>query len=279
MDEAGWFRRQGERFTPLPLARSLWSQNQMHGLAVSGLLARAVEQVLVGLGRGELVPARWHVDLFRPARMVESIATATLVRQGPRLALLDAVLDQNDQRVARASGLFLLASQPPTGEVWSPTDRPSPPPMEPAPPRGGLPVPFFASAKPWSNDFREHQNGGRHQTWQTAIPIVVGEPITPFQAVASIADSTSMVTNWGSAGVEYINADISLTLARRPAGVEVGLRALDHVAADGIAVGTVEVFDRAGPLGTASVTALANTRRTADFSQPWDDGRAGAAVA
>jgi hypothetical protein len=47
--------------------------------------------------------------------------------------------------------------------------------------------------------------------------------------------------------------------------VLLGLRATDHVASDGIAVGTAEVFDRTGTLGTATVTSLANTRRTVDL--------------
>ena len=36
--------------------------------------------------------------------------------------------------------------------------------------------------------------------------------------------------------------------------------------ADGIVVGTAEVFDSTGVVGTATVTALANTRRTVDLS-------------
>jgi hypothetical protein len=273
MIEEGWFLHNGETFTPRDLARSLWSEDQLHGVAVSGLLARALEEAVVGLGRAGLVPARFHVDLFRAARMTDSTATATVVRQGPRIVLLDAVFQQADRTVARASATFLQPSQTPPGEVWSATDRPTPPPVEILPfGDDHHHVPFFASEKPWSNNFTEHQNGGRHQTWQTAMPIVFGEPITPFQAIASVADATSMVTNWGSNGVEYINTDISLALTRRPVGVAVGLRTMDHLAADGIAVGIAEVFDRAGSLGTVSVTALANTRRTVDFSQSEYDG-------
>lgn len=276
VDELGWFRRDGEAFTPLPLARSLWSESQIHGVAVSGLLARALERAVLALGRPELVPARYHVDLFRAARMAETTATATVVRQGPRLVLLDAVVQQGDVRVARATATFLQPSTNPSGVVWSSeAGRPTPAPADLAPLADVFHVPLFASEKPWSDNWTEHQNAGRHQTWQTAVPIVAGEPVTPFQAVASVADATSMVTNWGSNGVEYINTDISLALARRPTGVAVGLRALDHVAANGIAVGTAEVFDRAGPLGTATVTALANARRTVDFSRSVPLGTAG----
>jgi hypothetical protein len=84
-----------------------------------------------------------------------------------------------------------------------------------------------------------------------------------------------MVTNWGSRGVEHINTDITMTLAREPEGVEIGLLATDRVEHDGIAVGTAAVFDRRGPLGTVIVAALANARRTVDLGSVTytDDGR------
>jgi hypothetical protein len=84
-----------------------------------------------------------------------------------------------------------------------------------------------------------------------------------------------MVSNWGSNGVEYINTDITLTLAREPDGTEIGLLATDRVEHDGIAVGTAAVFDRTGPLGTVIIAALANARRTVDLGSVTysDDGR------
>jgi len=111
MVEEAWFDRAGDVFTPRPLARSMWHENHVHGVAVAGLLARAMEEAVTGLGRTDLVPVRFHVDLFRVARMVASTATATVVREGPRLLLLDAVFEQGDRRVARASAVFLKPSQ------------------------------------------------------------------------------------------------------------------------------------------------------------------------
>ncbi|WP_308281404.1 acyl-CoA thioesterase domain-containing protein [Pimelobacter sp. 30-1] len=262
-----WFRQSAAGFDPLPFAQSLWRSDQMHGVAVSGLLARALEHAVRDAGRTGLVPARYHVDLFRPARMITTTASARIVREGTRLLLLDAVVEQEGEVVARAGATFLAPSAAAPGEVWaSSAERPTPPPAELLPPAGEHHVPFFASAQPWSDDFGDHQNAGRHQTWQTAVPIVEGEECTPFQAVASIADATSMVTNWGAAGVEHINTDIDLALCRMPDSSRLGLRALDHLGSDGIVVGTAEVFDSAGVVGTATVTALANTRRTVDLS-------------
>ncbi|THV09478.1 thioesterase family protein [Nocardioides caeni] len=247
----------------------------MHGVAVSGLLARTLELAVHDLGRGDLVPARYQVDLFRPARMIGTTARATVVREGPRLVLVDAVIEQDGEIMARASATFLQPTKAPATTVWtSPDDRPTPPPPELLPAAGEHHVPIFASERPWSNNFTEHQNSGRHQTWQTAMPIVADEECTPFQAVASIADATSMVVNWGRGGVEFINTDIGLALSRLPEDTSLGLRVTDHVTSDGVAVGTAEVFDRSGVFGTATVTSLANTRRTVDFSgSEWDGSR------
>ena len=88
----------------------------------------------------------------------------------------------------------------------------------------------------WSTSFGEHQNGDRKMTWQTAVPVIPEEEPSPFVAVASVADAASMVTNWGSNGVEHINTDIALTLARLPVSREIGLAALDRVGSDGIAI-------------------------------------------
>ena len=93
--------------------------------------------------------------------------------------------------------------------------------------------------------------------------------------MASVADATSMVVNWGTEGVQFINTDITLALARPPVGREIGLSATDRVERDGIAVGTVEVFDRAGPLGTAMVTALANAARPVNFENVEFDDEGG----
>lgn len=281
----GWFRRDGETFVPQALATSLWSAEQMHGVAVSGLLALALEDQVSASGRSDLSPTRYHVDLFRPARMVASRPRVTVVREGPRLMLVDVVLLQESadsvgdgEAVARASALFLRRSADPAGRAWSQADRAVPPPAEVVGDSAAHHVPFFCSDADWSQNFGEHQNSGRHATWQTAMPVVVEEQITPFQAAASVADATSMVTNWGNAGIEYINTDIDLSLARLPDGISLGLRATDHVVADGLAVGTAEVFDRSGPLGTATVTAMVNSRRTVDLGGPENPDNAGLRV-
>lgn len=274
MSETAYFHRDGELLVPNPPACSMWSDDQMHGVALSGALARAAEHQLAETGRDDLIPARWTVDLFKPARMQPGKFNTEVVREGSRICLIDVTLTQGGQRVARASATFLKPTATAPGRVWEPTERPAPPPLEVAPPSSEAHVPFIRSDSDWSQDFRQHQNAGRKTSWNSSFPVVEGEPLTGFQAAAATADGASLITNWGSAGVEYINTDIAMTLARPPVGIEIGLAATDRVERDGIAVGTATVFDREGPLGTVIVAALANSHRTVDLGgvEYADDG-------
>lgn len=266
MSGAGFFTLDDTRLVPTALARSSWTGGQLHGVALAGALARGLEIQLHQVGRDDvddLVASRCTVDLFRPAGMSALEVSASVVRESRRLVLIDAVLVQDGEPVCRASALFLKRTGTAPGEVWSPAEQPAPPHPDDVPVSEEPRVPFFHSAATgWSQDFGAHQDSSRKSSWTTALPVVVGERPSGFVAAASVSDGASMVTNWGSNGIEHINTDITLTLAREPVGLEIGMVATDRVERDGIAVGTATVHDRSGPLGTAVVTSIANTRRT-----------------
>ena len=230
-------------------------------MAVSGALARCAERVL---DRTDLQPARWTVDLCRPAEMAPVTVRASIARSGRRLCLVESVLTQRDCVVGKASALFLRPTlERPSGTVWAPPSSVQPPPRD-LMPAGSEPRLYFSIDAGWTATSAAHQNSSRKQLWLLPFTIVRGERPTPFQHVASVADVASVVTHWGDAGLEYINADITLNLVRLPTDYEVGLTALDRVEHDGIATGTAAVFDRAGRVGTALVSALVNTAATVD---------------
>lgn len=257
---------------PTDLARSSWGKGHVHGVAVSGALARTAERTVAALGRDDLRPARHTVDLFRPASMAPFVLEADVVREGPRICLVDVTLRQDGERVARAAVLFLASGEDPTGRTWTPGTEHAPPPLDVAPPTDEPRVPFVHSEAGWSQRFGDHQNASRKTSWNSAVPVVRGEPLTPYQAAAATADGASLVTNWGSEGVQHINTDITLALARLPRGVEVGLIALDRVEHDGVAVGTAAMFDREGQVGEVVLTSIVNARKTIDFTRlEYDD--------
>ena len=261
--EPGFFTVDGDRLVPEPHAASLWSADQMHGVAAGGAMARAAEAALAH--RADLVPVRFTVDLFRPVRMRPCELRTRVVREGRRLGLVDVELVQDGEAMARAATLFLTPTEPAAGRVWEPDHDVSPPPADLAPPSDEPHPPYFASDGRWTADFADHQNAGRKSSWNPAMPIVVGERPTPFQAAASVADGASLVTNWGEAGIEHINTDLSLQLTRAPESTEIGLVALDRTSHAGVVSGVAAMFDRAGRCGTVTVTSLVNSRRTVDL--------------
>ena len=56
----------------------------------------------------------------------------------------------------------------------------------------------------------------------------------------------------------FINADLTLFLARPPSSDWVGLEVAGHIAADGLAIGSCTLYDFDGPIGWSSVSAVAN---------------------
>ncbi|MFD4293927.1 thioesterase family protein [Rhodococcus sp. NPDC058505] len=260
-DPLAFFTTTPEGYLAKGFAISRWSPDMVSGVALCGLLARALDHEH---GGGGFVPARLTVDLFAPARTRPLTTRTAVVRDGARIRVADAELVQDGETVARASAVFLRPSEQPPGQLWTRDVRPVPPVIatgEPAPP-------FFGSddhPDGWSHAMLEHQGASRKRMWAQHPAIVDGEAPSPFVRAAMAGEPTSLMTNWGTAGVGFINVDLTLVLARLPEGHEVGIEADDHISANGIAVGTTTMYDRRGPIGTCIVSALSNARRQVDF--------------
>jgi hypothetical protein len=253
MEPRSYFSSQGGRLVPFLVARSSWAEDELHGRLVAGLLARAVEGQL---GDSYLC-ARLTVDLARPTPLEPTIVTSELVRRGRRVCLVDAAMSVESGTTARASALFLRRADDPPGRVWTSARWEGPLPDEiPA-------LPQEARAMlPW--DMRAVTGGDlvkadRKQVWLRDDRFLVeGEVPSPFVRVAMLADAANPLANSGSAGLRYVNADITLHLARDLEGEWVGFDVDTRVADSGVAVGACALHDVDGPIGMATVSALAN---------------------
>lgn len=256
-----FFTKHGNLLVAEQIAVSAWSQNQVGGHAVCGLFARQLE---THCPAGS-IPARLTVDLFKPVLNAPIEVRSEIVRQGTRITAADAVIVQEGEVRARASAVFLTTGIDPAGQVWSPDPDFPMPPEGSVSPQGEPPL-FKSSDREWTQNFAANQNADRKISWTSFPALVDGESVSPFQRAAMLGDTTNLVCHWGSEGAGYINTDMTLTLSRLPAGYELGLRADNTCAAEGISVGTATIYDRAGPLGTCVVTALSNARRQIDFA-------------
>jgi len=248
-----------DRYLPTRYAQSHWGPDHLNGPALVGLAARALE---TEFGSPEFMPTRLTVDLFKAARGVPTTTTSTLVRDGRRVRTSECEITQDGVTVVRATMVAYRRSEAPRGEEWASADDFSWPPE-----LGGVGMSFMGSdGVGWTKGIAEHQHTACKRFVNRMVDVVEGHDNTPFVRGAMVAEGASLVTNLGSAGVGYINGDLTVALARLPVDEWMGVQADSHWAADGISVGSATMFDRIGAFGSALVTAVANPAAQIDFA-------------
>lgn len=241
------FERRHNLVVPTTRARSLWG-DVINGRNLSGLVAATVER-----DHGDVAyqPARLTVDMFRAAPLVPLQVTTTVIRRGHRVRVIDAsVCDQKGVELVRGSVVQLRRGETPPGAVWvAPEWEPAAPGSLTAvrPRRDGWP--------PW-----DMRRAGRDAWIRELGPFIGDEPLTPFVRAALAADAVNGSSNSGDRGLGYINADLTLYLARLPVGEWIGLQVTGHGNDSGIAFGTASVYDVDGRIGHVALSAVADTR-------------------
>ncbi len=257
MENEAFFKRDGAGYLANSVSRGPWNPQSLHGRVIVGLLAFEIEQ---RFGDPDFVPARLTVDMYRlPDFSPIEIATR-VVRDGARIKVIDAEFMSGGVSVARATSQLLRRTEAPEGTVWTrpnwdaalPQDLPEPPPRQNG--MGGM-----WAMRPISGGVG---TAGPRRTWMSEVrDLVEGTPLTPFMRVALCADFASPFANAGDQGLGYINSDVTLYLSRAPVKEWIGLEVADHQASDGVAIGETFLYDIEGPIGSATVAALAQRRR------------------
>ena len=257
-EPAHFTQTEGGGFTPTRFALSHWGDDHLNGPAVVGLAAQVLES---HCGPPDFMPTRLTVDLFRAARLAPTRVDVRVVRDGRRVRSAECDVIQDGRAVARATLVQYRRSSAPPGRVWA---APKPHPSPPAPDDEVLP--FVGSETGWTRTPAEHQNDSRKSFYNQGINVVAGEKVSPFVRAAMVAEATSLVTNLGTAGIGYINGDLTVALSRLPVDEWICIQGDAHWASDGIAVGTATLFDHQGPFGSGMTTAVANPAAQIDFT-------------
>ena len=229
----------------------------LHGRVIAGLLAFEIEQQHGDVG---FTPARLTVDMYRAPDFSPVEITTKIVRIGHRIKVIDAEFLSNGTSMARASCVFLRRTENSPGNVWSPPtwNVPRPEELSDVAPFGDGTGPAWrirnirgamgtcAQRSVWLSENRE---------------LVEGFPLTPFTRVGLISDFASPCSNSGDAPRGYINADVTVYLHRLPRGEWIGMETINHHATDGVAIGECFIYDEDGPIGSASVAAVAQVMK------------------
>jgi Acyl-CoA thioesterase N-terminal domain len=252
-----YFARDGVHFVPRSSSRGGWGPS-VSGHAVGGLLGWAVERVV---DDSEMQPARLTVDLPKPTALEPIEIQTQVLRKGRRLSLVEATLTQSGAATARASALFLRRCEQPPGEVWS--EQVAMPPLPPD--KDVADAALFIRTYGWGAPMQKPEPGwvgdtGKKYTWLLLDqPVVEDEPLTAFARAAMAGDVTASLANWGTQGLQFINADYTVALSRLPSGSVLGLASHAHHSCDGVATGSATLVDQQGAVGTCVSVAVAHS--------------------
>ncbi|GBD23999.1 hypothetical protein HRbin29_01672 [bacterium HR29] len=260
------FLRDGEAFVPTERALSPWSPTLLHGGPAAGLLARAVEEWSQGSG---FLPARFTFDLFRPVPRAPLRTEAVPVREGRRIAVVEARLVADGVVVGRASALLIRPSKvevPPTARFGGlPFPGPERLPSSPVGARIRMPgrEGFHTTLEVRRVLLGEPGGGGRAAAWvRLPCAFVAGEPVSPLVHLAAVSDFANGLAHISAAPeVGFINADITLVVHRAPEPGWVGFDVISGAEPHGIGAITGHLYDERGRVGSLMQTLLANPRR------------------
>ncbi|OHV33655.1 hypothetical protein BCD49_26385 [Pseudofrankia sp. EUN1h] len=242
-------------------ASGVWGARTISGRILGGLIGHVLEQEQAEPGYRL---ARLTVDMFRSIPSAPLAATTSLVRAGGRIRVADVHVSHDGVPVTRATAVFLRPSSNPAGEIWH-ADRGDWPAPALGSPNPQLQAGSRADVRPMvpgttlTAALGPTANVQRGGVWIRELrEVVEGTELTPLIRAVLAGDMTSPTTHRGTAGIQYINTDFTLTLVREPVGEFFGVLAEDQYAVDGVSFGQATVHDAAGLLGTCATTTLAN---------------------
>ena len=221
MSDKGLFRRQGEIFTPTPLAAGPWDPGLLHGGSTAGLLAFALESAL----NPEQRFARLTCELFRPVPMTELRLETRVIRNGRRAGVVEAWIYADSTPVARGVGLSVRRE----AEFEIPAAAAAP--LAPPEPQltgeslgGWDQVPFaggeagLAAAIEVRLLSRMDFSGAGEAWIRFTGAVVIDAPLSPFVYAATLSDFGNGFGQLVLAnGTGFINADITMHLLEDPA--------------------------------------------------------------
>jgi hypothetical protein len=264
------YERDGQLFAPTEWAGSPWSEGFQHGGPVNALFACAAEEAAEKTG---LRVVRLTVDLFRAVPLAPLLLEWRFVREGRRIAVIEAQLSQpgDGEVVSRASSVLL---RPDEGLPRSWEHHPAPPlDLEHADEVEFMPREMKDTFPPgfhWSFQVRMGADEHGPAAWMTTpLDLLPGVPMSPLQRCAAVADLTfglsgrsllrERIVDVDAWRVPMINTDTTIYWERPPVGEWFGFRhalLTDH---EGIGLAEVDLADADGRLGRSLQAMLANS--------------------
>jgi len=228
-----------------------WGSDLQHGGAPTALISWAAERMTT---REPMQVARITVDLLRPVPIAPLKIRTEVVREGRKIQLCAVTLLYEDVVVARASVLKIRRAEfelPPTA-VEEPVTLPGPDAGRLADIPNENPNAFIRGLT-LSVVHGQFRAPGPAAIWfRVNRPLFEGQAPTPLQRVAMIGDfcnGVSTVLDFRS--WTFINADLTISLARLPVGDWILLDAQSWLGDHGTGIAFAKLGDSRGYFGRA----------------------------
>ena len=249
-EDRAFFHLEGDLIVGNDAARGPWSADACHGGPVTGVIARALEQVVI-----DKQLARVSLTFHRPIPMQGFRTEAGIERDGRKVTTATASLVAADGRTCAVAHSLHIAAE---SQLSLPTATVPAPDFGEAS-AGHFPVeravhglPFFSSGIEVAYPPGETPDAGPTTLWMRALPIIDGERCTPFQSLCPLADcgnGTSRNTTFAEA--TFVNPDLTINVFRLPESDWLASSAVSFWEPSGIGLSQAQLFDTKGPIGFA----------------------------
>ncbi len=282
-DTESVFLPDGEgRFTPTEHARGPWDPRALHGGAPATLIAREFERMGP---EADLPFARLSFSFLRPIPLAPLALSTRVLRPGRRVQELEADLHAGEELVCRAHALRIAPAPEALPALAVRVVEESEPPRLPGPEQAHavhfapdeVQVKSFAASAmemrflhgrplkgqlPGVGVSSTNAPVGAAGVWMRLCrPVLPGEAPSPLlytMAAADFGNGIAAVLPFDE--YVFINADLVVTLNRRPEGEWIGLDARTLLHPGGIAWAQSILHDERGPFGLATQALVVQPR-------------------
>jgi hypothetical protein len=244
------FRIEGNHVTTRPYAAGPWDRTMQHGSPPSALVAFIAESIPTPQ---PMQIVRLTIDLMRPVPVAPLTFETEIVREGRKIQLCAVRLLSEGVVVVSATVLKMRIG------AQSLPDDIAHPPIDVPPPEQGRPMQASGNSNPFITcvSVREVHGGflslGPGAIWyRIDRPLVEGHLTSQVMRAAVAADfsnATSAILDFKE--WTFINADLSINLARQPIGEWILLNSEMWIGPDGTGIAASKLGDVHGYFGRA----------------------------
>ncbi|OKO86016.1 acyl-CoA thioesterase [Bradyrhizobium sp. NAS80.1] len=244
------YRVDGSSVVTSPDAAGPWDRRMQHGSAPASLVTWAAERIPTPV---PMNIARVTIDLMRPVPVAPLTIATEILREGRKIQLCEVKLLAEGVQVVGATVLKIKQRSLPLPDDVKDLPVTLPSPEDSLVEDGHAATsPFAAMVSMRAARGRFGQAGAGAVWFRVDHPLIEGEAISQAMRAVVAADfSNGTASTLDFRAWTYINADLTISLARQPVGEWILLDGESSIGPDGAGLAMSRLGDRQGYFGRA----------------------------